>query len=203
MLTKNNFISYHEPTIGVDFKCKTVNLDNNNMVIKSYMWDTAGQEKFYSITRSYYQGIAGAIMMFDVGKRSSFERLKYWKEQITYNRVSDSPLVILILGNKTDKNSRVVSREEAKIFIKKSQQTNNNIFYLYAEVSCKNVFNINESFKLLVTKTYELMNKETPGDGIKRSIPYQESIKKNSSKKNRECFIYPGDECKTKCCVIL
>ena len=201
-LTQNEFHYLHETTIGVDFRCKTVNLDNN-MVIKNHMWDTAGQEKFSSIIRSYYKGIAGAILVYDVGKRQSFERLKFWKKQLEHNRISNSPFVILVLGNKIDKERRVVSREEAETFVKNSQKSDDNIFYLYAESSCKNNLNVNESFQWLVTETYERMNKENPGDGIRRSIPYQESIKISSKYKNRECCIYPGDECKTRCCVIL
>ena len=200
-LIQNEFHYHHDSTIGVDFRCKTLTMDHNT-VIKTHMWDTAGQEKFSSIIRSYYNGIAGAIMIFDVGSRNSFQQLNYWKKEMIENRNSTDPLIVMILGNKVDRKYRAVSRKEAEDYVKQCQNSEDNIHYLYAETSCKDNKNIQESFEWLVNETYVRMDKENPGCGIKRSIPYQDSIVIKSRGKPRECY-YISDECRNKCCVIL
>ena len=58
------------PTLGIDFKIKTINLNGKN--IKTQILDTAGQEKFKTITSSYYKGAHGIILVYDVCDKMSF-----------------------------------------------------------------------------------------------------------------------------------
>lgn len=190
----NKFNPIQVETIGVDFRSNMVTLDDNT-VIKSHIWDTAGQEKFACIISSYYNGIAGAIIVFDVGKRESWENVEFWRKEIMKHRSSKDPIVILLVGNKTDSMERMVSCEVAEAY---ARQHN----LLYAEASCKLNYNVHESFKRLVTGTYERMDKEKPGCGIKRSIAYQESVKLIGRSKGRECY-YLGDKCPRNCCNLL
>ena len=77
--TRDIFTTNYEPTIGVDFGSLVVHIPNNNnehTPVKLQIWDTAGQESFASITRSYYRGAAGALLVYDVTKRNSFNQLK-------------------------------------------------------------------------------------------------------------------------------
>lgn len=194
-LVNNEFPFRHESTIGVDFRCKTNTLDNNT-VIKSHIWDTAGQEKFSSIITNYYRGIAGAIIVFDVTKRASFEKIEFWREEIEKNRNSTDPMVILIVANKIDRPNRVVSRNEAEDYALEHN-------FLFAEASCKNNINVTEAFEWLVLETYERMDKESPGCGIRRSPVWEESQRYiKSISKPRDCY-YMGDSCPSKCCIIL
>ena len=194
-LVDNTFHRQHESTIGVDFRCKKNTLDSQ-VVIKSHIWDTAGQEKFSSIITSYYQGIAGAIIVFDVTGRQSFERVRFWYEEIQKHRHSTDPLVVLLVGNKVDRSDRQVTRHEAEAYALNHQ-------FLYAESSCKANINIQEAFEWLVNETYKKMDKDNPGCGIKRSIPYEESIRLiNDRSKLRDCH-YLGDKCPKNCCTIL
>ena len=194
-LVDNEFSNCHESTIGVDFRCKTNRLDNNT-VIKSHIWDTAGQEKFSSIITTYYKGIAGAIIVFDVTKRASFERIEFWRKEIAKNRNSTDPMVILIVANKIDRKNRVVSRNEAEDY---ALQHN----FLFAESSCKKNINIEEAFEWLVIETYERMNKDKPGCGIRRSPVWEESQRYiKSLSKPRDCY-YLTDNFPNKCCIIL
>lgn len=64
--TEQHFQQVHDLTIGVEFGAKMVEIDGRD--VKLEIWDTAGQETFLSITRSYYRGADGALLVFDVGR---------------------------------------------------------------------------------------------------------------------------------------
>lgn len=63
-------------SIGVDFKLKSIQLDNKN--IKLQIWDTAGQERFRTITTSYYKGAQAIMIVYDVTDKDSFDHVKTW-----------------------------------------------------------------------------------------------------------------------------
>ncbi len=73
---KNEFSLESKPTIGVEFATKTVAFDNHK--IKVQIWDTAGQERFRAITHAYYKGASGALIVFDLTRRSTFENVQKW-----------------------------------------------------------------------------------------------------------------------------
>jgi Ras-related protein Rab-2A len=64
------------------------------------VWDTAGQESFKSITRAYYKGSIGALLVFDLTNQSSFNHLKNWLYEL--NNHSHSKMKIVLIGNKSD-----------------------------------------------------------------------------------------------------
>ena len=72
--TDKRFKNEHDLTIGVEFGARSVFI--NDKTIKLQVWDTAGQENFRSITRSYYRGAVAALLVYDVTKRESFEHLR-------------------------------------------------------------------------------------------------------------------------------
>jgi hypothetical protein len=74
--TNNSFQFVFDPTIGVEFGSRTVDL--NGTQVKLQIWDTAGQEVFRSITRSYYRGAAGALIVYDITNRESFNKVQTW-----------------------------------------------------------------------------------------------------------------------------
>ncbi len=99
----------HEITIGVEFGAKVVKLDDTN--IKLQIWDTAGQENFRSITRSYYRAAAGALLVYDVTCEQSFSNLQDWIKEVDEN--GNPNIVKILVGNKTDQESkRKVSTEQ-------------------------------------------------------------------------------------------
>jgi len=67
-------------TIGVDFKLKTINVDDAK--VKLQIWDTAGQERFRNITQTYYKGAAGIILAYAVNNKQSFKNIASWIKQI-------------------------------------------------------------------------------------------------------------------------
>ena len=67
-------------SIGVDFKFKSIEIDNTR--IKLQIWDTAGQERFRTITISYYKDAHAIIIVFDITNKYSFEHIKNWMADI-------------------------------------------------------------------------------------------------------------------------
>ncbi|KAK6176844.1 hypothetical protein SNE40_015069 [Patella caerulea] len=103
----------HGSTIGVDFTMKSLNIDGK--LVKLQIWDTAGQERFRTITQSYYRSANGVIIAYDITKRSTFNNIPRWLEDV--KRYAGTNIVQLLVGNKKDIESlREVSQEEAKAF---------------------------------------------------------------------------------------
>ena len=77
---KNIFINDQTPTIGIDYKSKIVIY--NSKKIKLKIFDTSGQERFHTLTKNYYRGADGIIMVFDLKRSETFDELTYWMEEI-------------------------------------------------------------------------------------------------------------------------
>lgn len=134
--TDKRFETSHELTIGVEFGARVVTIDNTP--VKLQIWDTAGQESFRSITRSYYRGAAGTLLVFDVTRRETFEHVTSWLQDAHEN--SNLPMTILLIGNKCDlQEKREVSTEEAVELAKAQGLT-------YMETSAKTAHNVEAAF---------------------------------------------------------
>ena len=133
----NRFKDSHDLTIGVDFGSKTIKLTDGTNV-KVQIWDTAGQESFRSITRSYYRGSICALLVYDITRRQTFDNLARWLDDMRENAYSK--MIILLVGNKSDlKFEREVSTEEGQAFAEK----HNLIFF---ETSAKTAQNVEQAF---------------------------------------------------------
>ena len=143
--TDKRFKSTHDLTIGVEFGSRTVQI--NDKAIKLQIWDTAGQESFRSITRSYYRGSIGALLVYDITKRSSFENLQKWLEEMKENAYSK--MQIILIGNKVDLESeRQVSTEEGETFAKKHS-------LIFFETSAKTAINVEKAFLSVTKQIYQ------------------------------------------------
>ena len=91
-------VSYNA-TVGIDFKVKTI-ISSNNKRVKLQIWDTAGQEKFNSITTAYYRNARGVVIMYDVTREQTFENVKKWLALVSQFGRGD--VEIAIVGNKCD-----------------------------------------------------------------------------------------------------
>ena len=100
---EGQFKANHEPTIGVEFGTKILT-SNSGLGIKLQIWDTAGQEAFKSITRSYYRNSAGAVLMYDITNKSSFSNVAKWLEEARVN--GNREMMIALVGNKSDLEDR-------------------------------------------------------------------------------------------------
>ena len=109
--TKNEFDAIAKPTVGVEFSAKKIKIDNKN--IKLQIWDTAGQEKFKAISKNYYKGAAGVMLVYDITKKKSFDNVTKWIEEVRNHSAAEAS--IIIVANKKDLDSmREVSTEEGQ-----------------------------------------------------------------------------------------
>jgi len=143
--TDKRFQPVHDLTIGVEFGARMITIDNRQ--IKLQIWDTAGQESFRSITRSSYRGAAGALLVYDITRRETFNHLTRWLEEARQN--ANQSMVIMLIGNKSDlDHRRQVSKEEGEQF---AQQHG----LIFLETSAKTAANVEEAFINTAQKIYE------------------------------------------------
>ena len=108
----DTFTENHISTIGLDYRFKLVNLENDKKV-KLQIWDTAGQDRFRAITKNYYKGAHGIILMYDVTNISTFNNIKSWVTQIREN--TTEKIKIALVGNKIDEEDiRKISYDEGQ-----------------------------------------------------------------------------------------
>jgi Ras-related protein Rab-11A len=108
---KNEFNYDSKTTVGVEFGAKRLEIDG--VKIKTQIWDTAGQERFRSITNAYYKGAKGALLVYDVTRRDTFDSINKWVPELI--QAGDKQVTIILVGNKIDLESeRQVSSEEGK-----------------------------------------------------------------------------------------
>lgn len=114
--TENKYDFGQRPTIGMDFVSKDITWEGRR--IKIQFWDTAGQEKYKSIANSYFKISNGIILVYDVTRRETFEKLGKWLDDIRSN--SQSEIRVILVGNKIDlADQRQVTTDEGRDFAQK------------------------------------------------------------------------------------
>ena len=147
---KNEFNTQTKATVGVEFGNTKVQIDN--ALIKAQIWDTAGQERYHSITSAYYKGAHGALIVYDITRKDSFDSVEKWLSDLKNN--GEEKMVIMAIGNKCDMvNERVISTEDGEA---KAQR--NNIAFL--ETSALNATNVAKAFDELIQKLYVAFKKD-------------------------------------------
>ena len=170
--TDDNFTTSFISTIGIDFKIKTIEI--NNKIIKLQIWDTTGQERFKTITSAYYRGAMGIIYVYDITNQQSFNHIETWiksTKEITDDNIK------LIIGNKCDLESQRIISPEQGIQLAKEYDT------LFYEVSAKENININESiYKISEKIKNKLDNIEC--NSLQKQQPINVDIKPSTKKKS-------------------
>mmetsp|Transcript_108791 Transcript_108791/g.314139 ORF Transcript_108791/g.314139 Transcript_108791/m.314139 type:complete len:217 (-) Transcript_108791:97-747(-) len=135
----DTFDQNYQATIGIDFLSKTMYLEDRT--VRLQLWDTAGQERFRSLIPSYIRDSSGAIVVYDITNRASFNNTSKWIEDVRSERGND--VVIVLVGNKTDlADRRQVSTEEGEEKAKENS-------VMFIETSAKVGFNIKALFRQL------------------------------------------------------
>lgn len=148
--TRNEFDLDSRTTIGVEFSSKLLEVDGKKILAQ--IWDTAGQEKYQAVIDAFYRNAAGALIVYDITKRISFDRLPFWLDKIeTSTRCHTNTLII---GNKSDlRHLRTVPIEEGQQFSDKA-----NLPFL--ETSALDAINVEEAFESLMKAMYQNLLKE-------------------------------------------
>ncbi|KAF1990702.1 ras-domain-containing protein [Aulographum hederae CBS 113979] len=170
-LCEGRFSPHHDVTIGVEFGSRIVPVgppasldlaindpskaalepsspkDEPQKHMKLSLWDTAGQETYKSITRSYFRGASGALLVFDITRRKTFESVTSWLHDL--RQIAEEGIVVVLVGNKSDlasgaandgKNLREVTAEEAEEWCK------DNKVMRYVETSAKSGEGVERAF---------------------------------------------------------
>ena len=172
-------------TIGVDFLVKDVEISGQK--IRLSIWDTAGQEKYKAVNRSYYWGSDACFLIFDLTSKQSFDNLDGWYKEFCENSEKSSQDNIVILGNKSDLDKREVNDKDINEFIDEKNLK-------YFETSAKDGKNINEFFKYIMEKLLKQYKKNNiKGKNIEQN-EFRESLAKRkiqnditSKEKNNKC----------------
>ncbi|KAL1820403.1 hypothetical protein DCAR_0416736 [Daucus carota subsp. sativus] len=148
---RDEFSLDSKATIGVEFQTRTLNIQHKS--VKAQIWDTAGQERYRAVTSAYYRGAVGAMLVYDITKRQTFDHIPRWLQELRGQ--ADKNIVIILLGNKNDlEDERAVSTEDAKEF---AQQEG--LFFL--ETSALQATNVEDAFMTVLTEIFNIVNKKT------------------------------------------
>jgi small GTP-binding protein len=160
-------------TIGIDSKKKIIKLENNEQ-IKVKIFDTAGQERFRSITSNYIKKANGILLIYSVDNPKSFENIETWYQSISEDE-NKNKLPVVLIGNKSDlEEKRQISKETGIDLAEKFGIENH--FY---ETSCKTGENVEKAINDLVNQIYEKFgSKNNNSSSLKISSQNNEMMKK-------------------------
>lgn len=196
---KNEFINKYMITIGIDYLSQNIKIDNR--IFKLQLWDTAGSERFRSVTKGYFSNSICALIVYDITDERSFSSIKKWIEEC--KSYTNEKILLVLVGNKNDlKEQRVITKEEGKSlaeeygmeFYESSALTGENINEIFFE-SCKIINkNINDNVYDLQDPSVGIkvcINEERDEITIHKSIETNHDVqilnKKNLSKDKSNC----------------
>lgn len=194
---KNEFSNEYFITIGMDFL--SYNIEINNRVFNIQLWDTAGSERFRSVTKGYFSNSACAIIVYDITNTKSFNSIKDWVEECKL--YTNNNIHLVLVGNKNDlKEQREISKEEGEEFAAQ----NGMYFFEASALTGENIENI---FVESCTKINEnidnnVYNLEDPSNGIKKCKMEEDMVigKKYGFQLETENTLENEKMVKSQCC---
>lgn len=184
---KNVFENYYTSTVGFEFFSMLYKI--NSKIIRLQIWDTCGQEEYRSLIQNFYRNASLAILVYSIDKRTSFENLEVWLNEIKGRGSPD--VKIFLVGNKNDlSENREVSIEEGQKFYEDHKLN------LFIETSAKSGENVQELFKkaAIALNKDHLLYKEMASKESSIKIPTLEDEINNFEKDEEETLR------KRKCC---
>ncbi|PRQ25398.1 ras-related protein RABA5b [Rosa rugosa] len=178
---RNEFDQNSKATIGVEFQTQAVEIDGKE--VKAQIWDTAGQERFRAVTSAYYRGAVGALVVYDISRKTTFESVERWLNELTMH--CDTAVAKMLVGNKCDlEDIRDVSIEDGK-----SLAEEKGLFFM--ETSALDATNVQEAFEVVIREIY---------NNVSRKVLNSDSYKAELSV-NRVTLVKNGaDSTKYRCC---
>ena len=172
----NSFRKVYLSTMGIDMQIKNITLPENK-ILKIFFYDTAGEERFKSISFNVLKYSDGIVLMYDITNKKSFDSISGWMESIKESKGDNFPVVLV--GNKSDLNEkREVTKEEGK------KLANNYKIYFF-ETSNKIGTNVEECCSKLINKILEKKDKLRKSDT--KSYRLSRSVHIKKKKKNCQC----------------
>ncbi|XP_061367627.1 ras-related protein RABA5e-like [Gastrolobium bilobum] len=147
---RNEFNLHSKATIGVEFQTQSLEIDSKE--VKAQIWDTAGQERFRAVTSAYYRGAVGALIVYDISRRTTFDSVGRWLDELKTH--CDTTVATMLVGNKCDlDNIRAVSIEEGK-----SLAEAEGLFFM--ETSALDSTNVNTAFEMVIREIYSNVSRK-------------------------------------------
>ncbi|KAM0947042.1 putative small GTP-binding protein [Dioscorea sansibarensis] len=141
---RNEFNPHSKATIGVEFQTQSMEIDGKE--VKAQIWDTAGQERFRAVTSAYYRGAVGALVVYDISRRTTFDSVSRWLQELETH--SDNTIARILVGNKCDlENIRAVPVEEGKALAEEQ-----GLFFM--ETSALDSTNVKTAFEIVIKEIY-------------------------------------------------
>ena len=154
---RKSFRYAQRATIGLEFTSKVKKIDDKN--VKFQIWDTCGQEEYKGITKAYFKGAAGILLVYDISNRESFLSLEKWYTE--FREIAEESALILLVGNKCDlEKTRQVDLKEAMKF-----SEDRNIEYI--ETSALTLTNVDLAFETIFNEVYAVHGKDQTKNGSK------------------------------------
>ncbi|XP_019180020.1 PREDICTED: ras-related protein RABA5c-like [Ipomoea nil] len=158
---RDEFNLHSKSTIGVEFQTQTLEIDGKE--VKAQIWDTAGQERFRAVTSAYYRGAFGALVVYDITRRTTFESIPRWLDELKTH--SDTTVARMLVGNKCDLGDiRAVTVEEGK-----SLAEAEGLFFM--ETSALDSTNVKQAFEIVIREIYNnISRKVLNSDSFKEEV---------------------------------
>ena len=181
----NTFKENYIATIGMDIRQKR--LDINNIDVFLTINDTAGQERFRSLTKMVYKNTDGILVGFDLTKPKTLEQVEFWINQIESNKTKDSSISLVLFGNKCDMKEEIQVKEED---IEKIKEKYNIRYYETSAKDGTNVQNIFEYLAKIVLKSRGFLENVNIDEINVEEKELQKIETKKTNKKNvkKKCF---------------
>ena len=151
---KNEFNKDSMSTIGVEFGSKELVIEGHN--VKVQIWDTAGQEKYKSITNAYYKGAKGAFVVYDITNKNSFDNADNWLNNLRAS--ADKKCSIILIGNKSD------LEDKREVSIQQGEEKAKNSEIAFMETSALSGDNIDKAFEMMINEAYKICHSEMLAD---------------------------------------
>lgn len=148
--SRNEFDTNTKATIGVEFQTQVMEIDGKE--IKAQIWDTAGQERFRAVTSAYYRGAVGALVVYDISRKTTFESVKRWLDELSTH--CDTAVARMLVGNKCDlDNIREVSSLDGTTLAEEE-----GLFFM--ETSALDSTNVRKAFEIVIREIYNNISRK-------------------------------------------
>ena len=171
------FDEYQLSTLGNSFSFRTIKINNTN--IKLNFIDTSGQEKFRSLSLSYFRHVDVVLFVFDLNEPKSFESIQYWMDFLNENYSGKNIKAKYLVGNKNDLEQKVDQN-----LIDELTKKNNMSFF---STSAKKKNQIDILFQYIGDELYEYTKKNPKNQSDENTIKVKELSKNNVNKKDKKC----------------
>ena len=167
-------------TVNANYLSKLVHIDNG--AVQLNIWDTAGQERFRALASNYYRQAQGALVVYDITDRASFQKVVSWINELKAQ--ADKNIVIVVAGNKCDmERERQINKAEAQEFCRKLQ-------IRHFDTSAKTGAGVEDAFRELASLIFEKFKPDEQaagGRGYRRGNGVQVDRRQSDFQKKKKC----------------